>query len=317
MTVFPGAARDRARAILDAPQPPSRPSRSDGTTMPAAVDDAAECSRRAPGSRRDRARPARPRPPRGGHSERDRMFRPGCRRACPSSFTTARGDTTLSSCWRGAALLDPPGGLLAGALTWRARVHWPSTAVATSAAAPRVQAASRGLVRGAGAGTGVAEGHDLLLDGRVRWGQRGRKMLPCRFKQCGQALAARARDAKKWQAELARPLFQHAHARRIIDSVDLAGRDDLGLGGERWLKELQLLTNGVEIGDRIAAGRARDIDEMHEDLGALEVSQELVAQPKSTMRALDETGNVGHGKAAVAAQADDAEIRRQRGERVV
>ena len=56
---------------------------------------------------------------------------------------------------------------------------------------------------------------------------------------------------------------------------------------------------------------------MNEHLRALEVSQELMAETKPPMRALDETGNVGHREAAIAAQADNPEIRRQRGERIV
>ena len=42
-----------------------------------------------------------------------------------------------------------------------------------------------------------------------------------------------------------------------------------------------------------------------------------MAEAQAAVRAFDEPGHVGDDEAAVVAQADDAEIRRQRGERVV
>ena len=74
---------------------------------------------------------------------------------------------------------------------------------------------------------------------------------------------------------------------------------------------------GVEIVDRIASARARHVDHVHQHLRALEMAQELVAEPEAAMRAFDQAGHVGDDEAAVVAQPDDAEIRRQRRERVV
>src|SRR5438270_13736768 len=45
--------------------------------------------------------------------------------------------------------------------------------------------------------------------------------------------------------------------------------------------------------------------------------QELVTEPEATMRALDQSRNVGDDEAAIFAKADDAEVRRQCGERII
>src|SRR6516162_3013084 len=47
------------------------------------------------------------------------------------------------------------------------------------------------------------------------------------------------------------------------------------------------------------------------------MTQELMAEPMTAMGAFDEPGDIGNDEAAVIAQADNAEIGRQRGEGVV
>ena len=63
--------------------------------------------------------------------------------------------------------------------------------------------------------------------------------------------------------------------------------------------------------------RARDVHDVHEHLRPLEVPQELVPEAVAAVRAFDQPGHVGDDEAAVVAQADDAQVRRQRRERVV
>jgi len=53
-----------------------------------------------------------------------------------------------------------------------------------------------------------------------------------------------------------------------------------------------------------------------EDARALEVAQELVPEPGAGVRPLDEPRHVGDDE-ALPAPADDAEVRHERGERVV
>ena len=56
---------------------------------------------------------------------------------------------------------------------------------------------------------------------------------------------------------------------------------------------------------------------MHEHFRAFQVPQKLVAEAQPAMRAFDQSRHVGDDEAAVALELHDAEIRRQRGERVV
>ena len=82
----------------------------------------------------------------------------------------------------------------------------------------------------------------------------------------------------------------------------------LGLVEERRIVELELAANRVEVLDRIASRGAGDVDEMDQHLRALDVTQELMAEPVSLVRAFDQPGHVGDDEAALVAQRDDAEI---------
>ena len=90
-----------------------------------------------------------------------------------------------------------------------------------------------------------------------------------------------------------------------------------GLSSSSAVVQLQLAANDVEILDRIAAGLPRHVDEMNQHFRAFDVTQELVTQAMAVVRALDQTGDVGHDEVAVAAERHHAEIRCQRGERII
>jgi len=91
----------------------------------------------------------------------------------------------------------------------------------------------------------------------------------------------------------------------------------LRLRGEIGREQFQLTSNHVQVRHRIATRSARDVHEVHQDLGPFEMTKELVPQALAAVGALDEAGHVCHDEAAVIAQADDAEVRRQCRERVV
>ena len=83
---------------------------------------------------------------------------------------------------------------------------------------------------------------------------------------------------------------------RIVERVDLVRRDDHRLVGQPFArriasgKQLQLARDDLEVLDRIAAARRRDVDEVHEHLRALEVAQEPMAEAVPRVRALDQPG---------------------------
>src|SRR5439155_26597784 len=138
--------------------------------------------------------------------------------------------------------------------------------------------------------------------------------MPHRFEQLRHAPTGRGGDAKERQLQLggaARERLDVRISRVAIDRIDLVGGDELRLGGERRLKELELATDGLEILHGVASTRAGDIDQMHEHLRPFEVAQELMAETLSAMRTLDQSGHVGDDEAAIVAQAHDAEIRWQ------
>ena len=78
---------------------------------------------------------------------------------------------------------------------------------------------------------------------------------------------------------------------------------------------LQLGPHGLVVGDRVAFHR-REVDEVDEHRAALDVGEELVAQPGALGGALDQPGDVGDDGLAVLAF-DRPQHRRERRERVV
>ena len=125
------------------------------------------------------------------------------------------------------------------------------------------------------------------------------------------------RDPEERQAERLGSLAQSAHPAFIVERVDLVGGDELRLGGQLRPEQLQLPAHRVEIVHRIAAACARDVDEVHQDLRAFEMPQELVAETETAVCAFDQARYVGDDEAAILAQPDDAEIRCERGEWIV
>ena len=93
--------------------------------------------------------------------------------------------------------------------------------------------------------------------------------------------------------------------RRLGLEVDLVQDDDL-----RQLVEAGAV--GGELGvDRppLLLGRLRRVDHVHERPRALEVREELVAEPDALARALDQPGDVGDDELAPVGRLDRAEHR--------
>ena len=89
------------------------------------------------------------------------------------------------------------------------------------------------------------------------------------------------------------------------------------LGGQRRVEQLQFSAQCLDVLDRLATASARDVDDVNEHLRALEMPEELMSEAKPAVRALNQPGHIGDDEASLVAQTDDAEVRRQRRERVV
>ena len=73
----------------------------------------------------------------------------------------------------------------------------------------------------------------------------------------------------------------------------------------------------VEVLDRIAPVDRRHVDDVHQHARALEMAEEAMAEPVPLVRPFDQSRHVGDDERAIARQADDAEVGRQRRERIV
>ena len=78
----------------------------------------------------------------------------------------------------------------------------------------------------------------------------------------------------------------------------------------------QLRLHGGVVGDRVGAVERGEVEHVHEQAAALDVREELVAEPGAGAGALDQPGDVGEHELAVVAL-ERAEHRLERGERVV
>ena len=59
----------------------------------------------------------------------------------------------------------------------------------------------------------------------------------------------------------------------------------------------------IEVFDRVASGRSRDVDQVQQHLRALDMTEKAIAEAMALVRPLDQAGHVGHHEAAIAAQA--------------
>ncbi len=97
------------------------------------------------------------------------------------------------------------------------------------------------------------------------------------------------------------------------DRRALRQRHRLGVG----LVAGELGEDDVEVADRVAVGlERRGVQDVGEDRAALDVAEELQAEPAALARTLDEAGHVGDREAGVAGL-DDAQVGREGGEGVV
>ena len=135
--------------------------------------------------------------------------------------------------------------------------------------------------------------------------------------QLGDAGAGGGRDAPQLDAARGEALAQSRRAPSARRGVDLVGDDDLRLGGDGGIEQRQLAVDDVEVVERVAAAHAAGVEQMHQQAGARDVAQEAVAEAVAGVGALDQAGDVGEDEGGVLVDAHHAEVRHQRGERVV
>ncbi len=87
---------------------------------------------------------------------------------------------------------------------------------------------------------------------------------------------------------------------------------------ERRVVALELVDDRARVADRIGVRiERREVDDVQQEARALQVAQEPVAEARAVGGALDQAGNVGDDEAAVRVGAHDAEVGRERRERIV
>ena len=83
------------------------------------------------------------------------------------------------------------------------------------------------------------------------------------------------------------------------DEVGLGEREDARERGEPRVVLGQLALDHGEVGLGLAAVERREIEDVHEQPGALDMGEEVVAEPGAVAGALDQAGDVGDHELAV------------------
>ena len=136
----------------------------------------------------------------------------------------------------------------------------------------------------------------------------------------------RAALARRRRHEIDRPLPAQLARQAALQRLALGGREDVGLVhhqpaltlGELGIVLREFAADGLEVLDRVALGvELGDVEDVQQQLGAVDVPQERETEPCPLGRTFDDAGDVRDDKAAFGAERDDAEHRMQRRERVV
>ena len=105
------------------------------------------------------------------------------------------------------------------------------------------------------------------------------------------------RDARNLEERQFRPGGQRRAARSTFSAslrhIHFARHHQHGLARQFFVEALQFAHQRFEIVHGIAPGFGH-IDQMHQQLRAFHVLQELNAQPAALVRAFDDAGNIGH-----------------------
>ncbi len=110
---------------------------------------------------------------------------------------------------------------------------------------------------------------------------------------------------------------QHFPAQRIGQlRMDGPGRwqlglrddDDLGPCGERFAIAFQFQSDGPVIGNRIRSVHRHRFDKVHEDSGPFDMSQELMSESDSTVRAFDQARNIGQDERGIGIDLDASQV---------
>ena len=119
-------------------------------------------------------------------------------------------------------------------------------------------------------------------------------------------------DAARGEALRAAPARASGGAASILLATTICG-----LAATARIEQRQLAVDDVEVVERIAAAHAAGVEQMQRAGGARHVAEEAVAEAVARVRAFDQAGDVGEDEGGVLVDAHDAEVRDERGERVV
>ena len=99
--------------------------------------------------------------------------------------------------------------------------------------------------------------------------------------------------------------------------VELIHDDPAGFREQRVTVLAEFTHERVSLLDRILAIKRHRVDDVQEELRALEVPQELVAESGTFSRAFDKARNISDHKAVFLLDTDNAKVRRHRGKGIV
>src|SRR5579884_3166361 len=176
------------------------------------------------------------------------------------------------------------------------------------AAPADAEAVLAGPLHGVAAVGGGAE--DAVLGQRLELGNvRGRLGLGCAHRHPAHQLDGKlvqpqaahrgGDDHRRVLAQALAPLGPATLARGLVDQVGLRQGEHARQGGQAGIVQAELVLDRGVVGHRIGAVERLQVEHVHEHARALDVGQELVAQPRPRAGALDQSGDVGDHELAI------------------
>ena len=101
---------------------------------------------------------------------------------------------------------------------------------------------------------------------------------------------------------------QRLHPPRLLHGIEFRSGHDARLPCKQWREAGKLVLDNFVVPHGIAACEVAEVDQVDENLGALDVAQEAVAQPVALVGAFDQARNVGHQKGIEFAEVDYPEV---------
>src|SRR5829696_1044579 len=138
-----------------------------------------------------------------------------------------------------------------------------------------------------------------------------------RIHEFANSFTSRRRDSKERLVIFLSTALYRLQALRLVERVDLRRHYELRPRRQLLIIGSQLVVNGFVIAGGFSARHRRNIDQVQQQLRALDVSQKTIAQTRACMSSFDQSRYVGNDEGTKVTEIHYTQMRFQSGERII